>query len=135
MKSEQRRFVLLRKIFQPWQWKRRKKRNRFEQTSRTLQRKISMRSTKDQLVKKDVLMPVKHNVFLWNLPDVEEMPSHDGETVQFSSGLDEKGKKEDVPLRTAYSQAGCCGMQPKAKPGSLRAQAQLSETKTETNEN
>ncbi|GFV61568.1 phosphatase and actin regulator 2 [Trichonephila clavipes] len=81
MNSKYRRFVLLRRIFQPWQWKRRKKRNRFEQTSRTLQRKISMRSTKDQLVKKDVLMPVKHNVFLWNLPDVEEMPSHDGETV------------------------------------------------------
>ncbi|GFV47918.1 retrovirus-related Pol polyprotein from transposon opus [Trichonephila clavipes] len=81
MKSEHRRFVLLRRIFEPWQWKRRKKRNRFEQTSRTLQRKISMRSTKDQLVKKDVLMPVKHNVFLWNLPDVEEMPSHDGENV------------------------------------------------------
>ncbi|GFW46144.1 phosphatase and actin regulator 2 [Trichonephila clavipes] len=80
MESKYRRFVLLRKIFEPWQWKRRKKRNRFEQTSRTLERKISMRSTKDQLVKKDVLMPVKH-VFLWNLPDVEEMPSHDGETV------------------------------------------------------
>ncbi|GFS52034.1 transposon Tf2-6 polyprotein [Trichonephila clavipes] len=73
MKSKYRRFALLRKIFQPWQWKRRKKRNRFEQTSRTLQRKISMRSTKDQLVKKDVLMPVKHNVFLWNLLDVEEV--------------------------------------------------------------
>ncbi|GFX00748.1 transposon Tf2-6 polyprotein [Trichonephila clavipes] len=81
MKSEHRRFVLFRKFFEPWQWKRRKKRNRFEQTSRTLQRKISMRSTKDQLVEKDVLMPVKHNVFLWNLPDVEEVPSHDGETV------------------------------------------------------
>ncbi|GFU46428.1 intraflagellar transport protein 122 homolog [Trichonephila clavipes] len=81
MKSKYRRFVLLRKIFEPWQWKRRKKRNRFEQTSRTLQKKISMRSTKDQLVKKDVLMHVKHNVFLWNLPDVEEVPSHDGETV------------------------------------------------------
>ncbi|GFW35872.1 transposon Tf2-6 polyprotein [Trichonephila clavipes] len=59
LQSEHRRFVLLRKIFEPWQWKRRKKRNRFKQTSRTLQRKISMRSTKDQLVKKDVLMPVK----------------------------------------------------------------------------
>ncbi|GFW07368.1 transposon Tf2-6 polyprotein [Trichonephila clavipes] len=81
METKYRRFALLRKIFQPWQWKRRKKRNRFEQTSRTLERKISMRSTKDQLVKKDVLMPVKHNVFLWNLPDVEEVPSHDGETV------------------------------------------------------
>ncbi|GFX53814.1 hypothetical protein TNCV_1597601 [Trichonephila clavipes] len=84
MNSKYRRFVLLRRIFEPWQWKRRKKRNRFEQTSRTLQRKISMRSTKDQLVKKDVLMPVKQCVFLWNLPDVEEVPSHDGETVQFS---------------------------------------------------
>ncbi|GFW07395.1 integrase catalytic domain-containing protein [Trichonephila clavipes] len=84
MESKYRRFALLRKILQPWQWKRRKKRNRFEQTSRTLQRKISMCSTKDQLLKKDVLMPVKHNVFLWNLPDVEEVPSHDGETVQFS---------------------------------------------------
>ncbi|GFV97342.1 transposon Tf2-6 polyprotein [Trichonephila clavipes] len=81
MNSKYRRFVLLQRIFQPWQWKRRKKRNRFEQTSRTLQRKISMRSTKDQLVEKDVLMPVKHNVFLWNLPDVEEVSSHDGETV------------------------------------------------------
>ncbi|GFV56189.1 phosphatase and actin regulator 2 [Trichonephila clavipes] len=81
MESKYRRFALLRKIFQSWEWKRRKKRNRFEQTSRTLQRKISMRSTKDQLVKKDVLMPVKHNVFLLNLPDVEEMPSHDGETI------------------------------------------------------
>ncbi|GFV85568.1 hypothetical protein TNCV_3773921 [Trichonephila clavipes] len=81
MKSKYRRFVLHWKICQPWQWKRRKKRNRFEQTSRTLERKISMRSTKDQLVKKDVLMPVKHNVFLWNLPDVEEVSSHDGETV------------------------------------------------------
>ncbi|GFT00482.1 retrovirus-related Pol polyprotein from transposon opus [Trichonephila clavipes] len=84
MKSKQRRFVLLRRIFEPWKWKRRKKRDRFEQTSRTLERKISMRSTKE-LIKKGVLMPVKHNVcvcvFLWNFPDVEEMPSHDGETV------------------------------------------------------
>ncbi|GFW68884.1 phosphatase and actin regulator 2 [Trichonephila clavipes] len=52
MERKYRRFVLLRRIFQPWQWKRRKKINRFEQTSRTLQRKISMRSTKDQLVEK-----------------------------------------------------------------------------------
>ncbi|GFX77603.1 phosphatase and actin regulator 2 [Trichonephila clavipes] len=56
MKSKHRRFAMLRKIFQPWQWKRRRKRDRFEQTSRTLERKISMRSTKDQLIKKGVLM-------------------------------------------------------------------------------
>ncbi|GFT91225.1 phosphatase and actin regulator 2 [Trichonephila clavipes] len=89
MERKYRWFVLLRRIFQPWQWKRRKKRNRFEQTSRTLQRKISMRSTKDQLVEKDVVMPVKHNVFLWNLPDVEESLSVPFFFVcfRFSSGL------------------------------------------------
>ncbi|GFX81377.1 phosphatase and actin regulator 2 [Trichonephila clavipes] len=56
MKTKQRRFAMLRRIFQPWQWKRRKKRDRFEQTSRTLERKLSMRSTKE-LIKKGVLMP------------------------------------------------------------------------------
>ncbi|GFU76311.1 phosphatase and actin regulator 2 [Trichonephila clavipes] len=61
MESKHRRFGMLRRIFEPWKWKRRKKRDRFEQTSRTLERKISMRSTKE-LIKKDVLMPVKHNV-------------------------------------------------------------------------
>ncbi|GFV59030.1 phosphatase and actin regulator 2 [Trichonephila clavipes] len=131
MESKYRRFALLREIFQPWQWKRRKKRNRFEQTSRTLQRKISIRSTKDQLVKKDVLMPVKHNVFLWNLPDVEESLSVPSFLYVSDSPLVSMEKeKREVPLRTAYSQAGRCGMQP--KPSSLRAQAQLSETKTET---
>ncbi|GFT38888.1 transposon Tf2-6 polyprotein [Trichonephila clavipes] len=40
MKSKQRRFAMLRRIFEPWQWKRRKKRNRFEQTSRTLEENI-----------------------------------------------------------------------------------------------
>ncbi|GFY10135.1 hypothetical protein TNCV_360021 [Trichonephila clavipes] len=55
MKTKQRRFAMLRRIFQPWQWKRRKKRKkrgRFEQTSRTLERKISMRSTKEEFIKK-----------------------------------------------------------------------------------
>ncbi|GFV21733.1 hypothetical protein TNCV_591771 [Trichonephila clavipes] len=43
-----------------------------------------------------------------------------------------KKEKRDVPLQTAYSQAGRCGMQPKAKH-SLRAQAQLMRTETVEN--
>ncbi|GFX93341.1 transposon Tf2-9 polyprotein [Trichonephila clavipes] len=99
MERNYRRFVLLRKIFEPWQWKRRKKRNRFEQTSRTLQRKISMRSTKDQLVKKDVLMPVKQC-----FPVEPSGCRRDSPLVSM-----------EVPLRTAYGQNGRYGMQPKAK--------------------
>ncbi|GFT10470.1 hypothetical protein TNCV_3191251 [Trichonephila clavipes] len=54
---------------------------------RTLQRKISMRSTKDQLVKKDVLMPVKNNVFPVEPSDVEERCLHMMEKLSSSEKL------------------------------------------------
>ncbi|GFT47496.1 phosphatase and actin regulator 2 [Trichonephila clavipes] len=47
MKTKHSRCAMLRRLFEPWQWKRKKKRDRIEQTSRTLERKISMRSTKE----------------------------------------------------------------------------------------
>ncbi|GFU74589.1 transposon Tf2-6 polyprotein [Trichonephila clavipes] len=49
MESKHSRFAMLRRLFKPWKWKRKKKSDRFEQTSRTLERKISMRSTKEEL--------------------------------------------------------------------------------------
>ncbi|GFV17000.1 hypothetical protein TNCV_461641 [Trichonephila clavipes] len=99
-----------------------------------------MRSTKDQLIKKGVLMPdgsdkdqdsrindsvhpsvlsssqnhalpVKHNVFLWNLPDVEEVPSHDGETVQFSSGIHGKEKRNTYRCGQRTVRLAGCGIQ------------------------
>ncbi|GFW79719.1 phosphatase and actin regulator 2 [Trichonephila clavipes] len=89
MENKHSRFAILRGLFKPWKWKRKKKSDRFEQTSRTLERKISMRSTKEELIKKGVLMSdgtdkdqySKINVFLLNLPDVEEVPSYDEEIV------------------------------------------------------
>ncbi|GFV92949.1 phosphatase and actin regulator 2 [Trichonephila clavipes] len=57
MESKHSRFAMLGRLFKPWKWKRKKKSDRFEQTSRTLERKISMRSTKEELIKKGVLMP------------------------------------------------------------------------------
>ncbi|GFV24246.1 transposon Tf2-6 polyprotein [Trichonephila clavipes] len=49
MEAKHSRFAMLRRLFKPWKWKRKKKSDRFEQTSRTLERKISMRSTKEEL--------------------------------------------------------------------------------------
>ncbi|GFW19439.1 hypothetical protein TNCV_1603331 [Trichonephila clavipes] len=80
-----------------------------------------MRSTKDQLVEKDVLMPVKHNVFLWNLPDVEEVPSHDGETILLWSPW-----KYRCGQRTVRMAVVACSQ----KQRSLRVQAQLMRTET-----
>ncbi|GFY25919.1 hypothetical protein TNCV_1916691 [Trichonephila clavipes] len=58
MERKYRRFVLLRRIFQPWQ-----NEGKREIVLNRRPGLLSMRSTKDQLVKKDVFMPVKHNVF------------------------------------------------------------------------
>ncbi|GFV46778.1 hypothetical protein TNCV_1882371 [Trichonephila clavipes] len=52
MNSNYRRFVLLRRIFQPWQWKRRKREIVLNRRPELYRGKISMRSTKDQLVEK-----------------------------------------------------------------------------------
>ncbi|GFS57185.1 phosphatase and actin regulator 2 [Trichonephila clavipes] len=49
METKNSRFAMLRRLFKPCKWKRKKKSDRFEQTSRTLERKISMRSTKEEL--------------------------------------------------------------------------------------
>ncbi|GFS82785.1 phosphatase and actin regulator 2 [Trichonephila clavipes] len=161
MEGKHSRFAMLGRLFKTWKWKRKKKSDRFEKTFRTLERKISMRSTKEELIKRAFLclmeliktkiyiakindsvhqnhipqingfgpksgmsetgkqrnspsvtytsssvletyntvvvtnsgfptelsssqnhaMPVIHNVSLLNLPDVEEVPSHDGEIV------------------------------------------------------
>ena len=43
------------KIFRPWKWKRKKKSEKFASTAVTLERKISVRSTRDELVKRGVL--------------------------------------------------------------------------------
>ncbi|GFU55724.1 hypothetical protein TNCV_1488361 [Trichonephila clavipes] len=60
MERNYRRFCVARKIFEPWQWGLREKREIVLNRRPELQRKISMRSAKINLLKKkNVLMPVK----------------------------------------------------------------------------
>ncbi|GIX71723.1 phosphatase and actin regulator 2 [Caerostris darwini] len=57
IEGKQSRLSALGRFFKPWKWKRKKKSDKFEQTSRVLERKISMRATKEELIKKGVLLP------------------------------------------------------------------------------
>ncbi|XP_063222049.1 phosphatase and actin regulator 1 isoform X4 [Bacillus rossius redtenbacheri] len=45
------------RLFKPWKWKRKKKSDKFEAASRSLERKISVRANRDELVQKGILMP------------------------------------------------------------------------------
>ncbi|VVC44311.1 Hypothetical protein CINCED_3A003090 [Cinara cedri] len=48
-------FSALGKLFKPWKWKRKKKSDKFETTSRNLERKISVRANRDELIQKGIL--------------------------------------------------------------------------------
>ncbi|XP_018909757.1 phosphatase and actin regulator 2 isoform X2 [Bemisia tabaci] len=49
-------FSALGRLFKPWKWKRRKKSDKFEAASRSLERKISVRANRDELVQKGILI-------------------------------------------------------------------------------
>ncbi|CAM1319920.1 PHACTR1 (predicted), partial [Pycnogonum litorale] len=65
------RFAALGRLFKPWKWKRKKKSNKFEKTSRALERKISVRATKEELIQRGVLLPESRS----NLSSVDESSS------------------------------------------------------------
>lgn len=44
------------RLFKPWKWKRKKKSEKFEATSRSLERKISVRAPREELVQKGILL-------------------------------------------------------------------------------
>ncbi|XP_023290569.1 phosphatase and actin regulator 2 isoform X5 [Orussus abietinus] len=50
-------FSALGRLFKPWKWKRKKKSDKFEAASRSLERKISVRANRDELVQKGILLP------------------------------------------------------------------------------
>ncbi|XP_023033445.1 phosphatase and actin regulator 4 isoform X3 [Drosophila willistoni] len=57
------------RFFKPWKWRRKKKSEKFEATSKSLERKISVRANRDELVQKGILLPESP---LGNIPEPGE---------------------------------------------------------------
>uniref|UniRef100_T1GU51 Phosphatase and actin regulator n=1 Tax=Megaselia scalaris TaxID=36166 RepID=T1GU51_MEGSC len=57
------------RFFKPWKWRRKKKSEKFEATSKSLERKISVRANREELVQKGILLPESP---LGNIPEPEE---------------------------------------------------------------
>ncbi|GFT22964.1 hypothetical protein TNCV_1857641 [Trichonephila clavipes] len=116
MESKHSGFVMLRRLSKPWKWKRKKKSDRFEQTSRTLERKISMRSIKEL-----------------NSPSSLSVPSFlyvsDSPLVSMKKKRN-KYRCGQRTVRLAVVESSATGISSKAR--SLRAQAQLIKTETKT---
>lgn len=85
MEGKHSRLSALGRLFKPWKWKRKKKSDKFEQTSRTLERKISMRATKDDLIKKGVLLPDADKEK--NITYPEKEPANQNHTSQVNGSV------------------------------------------------
>ncbi|XP_003698640.1 phosphatase and actin regulator 1-like [Apis florea] len=64
-------FSALGRLFKPWKWKRKKKSDKFEAASLSLERKISVRASRDELVQKGILLPVIRST---SFPENGEFP-------------------------------------------------------------
>ncbi|XP_061545227.1 phosphatase and actin regulator 2 isoform X1 [Phycodurus eques] len=49
------------RLFKPWKWRKKKSSDRFQDLSKVLERKISTRQTREELIKKGVLVPEQAN--------------------------------------------------------------------------
>uniref|UniRef100_U5EPU5 Putative neural crest cell migration n=1 Tax=Corethrella appendiculata TaxID=1370023 RepID=U5EPU5_9DIPT len=59
------------RLFKPWKWRRKKKSEKFESTSKSLERKISVRANRDELVQKGILLPESPTSALCSIADEE----------------------------------------------------------------
>ncbi|RWS16483.1 Phosphatase and actin regulator 1-like protein [Dinothrombium tinctorium] len=92
-------FATLIKIFKPWKWKRRRKSEQFEKASKALERRISVRATKEDLIQRGVLLP--ENKLPFHLPTTHT--EDDSELMQSNGNLVEEGKSSTVPKSFSLS--------------------------------
>ncbi|KAG8237961.1 hypothetical protein J437_LFUL018252 [Ladona fulva] len=71
------------RFFKPWKWRRRRKSERFEAASRSLERKISVRANREELVQKGILLPESPTS---PLPQITELHKGGVEGVDIGNG-------------------------------------------------
>ncbi|KAJ8367419.1 hypothetical protein AAFF_G00317990 [Aldrovandia affinis] len=76
-------FATLGRLFKPWKW-RKKKSEKFKQTSAALERKISMRQSREELIKRGVLKEIFEKA-----------------SVEYQSSVEAGGCPQDHPMKSA----------------------------------
>ncbi|XP_021363155.1 phosphatase and actin regulator 1-like isoform X2 [Mizuhopecten yessoensis] len=141
-------FASIGKLFKPWKWKRKKKSEKIEKTAVELERKISLRSTREELMKKGVLKPddgstksqQNHNVAKEMIEETPEPPpTPSEETKESTEAVKESGEVEDKKEESSSDppvQEGKEGEQVEVPEGlestTITTQAQITPISTQT---
>ncbi|XP_074832526.1 phosphatase and actin regulator 4 isoform X2 [Carettochelys insculpta] len=106
------------KIFKPWKWRKKKSSDKFKETSEVLERKISMRKPREELVKRGVLLedPEKEE----EEPDkLSHTALKNGHTVPIGGpGISSLAQVEEVAEKRSSLRKSVPVEDPKRRPGS-----------------
>lgn len=80
-------FSTLGKIFKPWKWRKKKSSDKFQETSEELERKMSTRRTRQELIEQGVLKEVPDNNTSVDAQNVKQAYVKNGHTLPMSAGF------------------------------------------------
>uniref|UniRef100_A0A3Q0RKB5 Phosphatase and actin regulator n=1 Tax=Amphilophus citrinellus TaxID=61819 RepID=A0A3Q0RKB5_AMPCI len=83
------------KLFKPWKWRKKKTSDKFQDLSKVLERKISTRQTREELIRKGVLIPDQGQSSHVN-NSTEHTSFAEGE-ARSSSKSEKQGRTEEKP--------------------------------------
>ncbi|XP_057197650.1 phosphatase and actin regulator 2 isoform X4 [Triplophysa rosa] len=112
------------KIFKPWKWRKKRTSDKFQDLSKVLERKISTRQTREELIKKGVLIPDQDDPV-----NTETLNGHAG-----SSGVTEKVKVDiETPDKVPEEKAELATVSEdtEAKPTNAKKTAGTSKVSTQ----
>ncbi|XP_076755964.1 phosphatase and actin regulator 2 isoform X2 [Xylocopa sonorina] len=114
-------FSALGRLFKPWKWKRKKKSDKFEAASLSLERKISVRASRDELVQKGILLPViRSTSFPENETSVESPDGQKPPTPQQTPQQQQQQQQQQQPSAVGLvTSGGGGGGTPAATPTSV----------------
>ncbi|XP_050982656.1 phosphatase and actin regulator 2 isoform X5 [Labeo rohita] len=112
------------KIFKPWKWRKKRTSDKFQDLSKVLERKISTRQTREELIRKGVLIPDQDDPL-----NTETLNGH-----AVPSGVTEKVKVDiETPEQVPEDKADLAAVaeDPEAKPSNLKKTAGTSKSSSQ----
>uniref|UniRef100_A0A4W4E6R2 Phosphatase and actin regulator n=1 Tax=Electrophorus electricus TaxID=8005 RepID=A0A4W4E6R2_ELEEL len=109
------------KIFKPWKWRKKRTSDKFQDLSKVLERKISTRQTREELIKKGVLIPDQEDQVSTETLNGHAVSSGVTEEVRVDIETADTPTEEKANLRTDAGDAEAKSSNPKKTAGTSKS--------------
>ncbi|XP_066536195.1 phosphatase and actin regulator 2 isoform X2 [Hoplias malabaricus] len=109
------------KIFKPWKWRKKRTSDKFQDLSKVLERKISTRQTREELIRKGVLIPDQEDPASTETLNGHAVPSGVTEEVKVDIESPDTPTEEKTDLPTEDTEEPCAPVERKGKTRSPQA--------------